>query len=237
MTSRSHRPCATAVAIEPKATARRWIVALWVVAALAMAASLFLPAASRGASPVSEPNPNEKVAILAGGCFWCTEAVFERMNGVGDVVSGYIGGRVVDPSYQAVCTGRTGHAEAVQIYYDPSVVTYEELLEVFFKTHDPTTLNKQGADEGTQYRSAIFYQDEAEKAKAEAYIQKLDNSRTFNRPVVTSLEPATKFYVAEEYHQDYFANNPDAGYCRAVVASKVKKFDDNFGDKKKATAN
>ena len=214
----STRPTATALALHPQRSlaARRSVVALWVVAAITMAASLFLPAASRGATPVSEPNPNEKVAIFAGGCFWCTEAVFERMNGVGDVVSGYIGGRIVDPSYQAVCTGRTGHAEAVQIYYDPSVVTYEELLEVFFKTHDPTTLNKQGADEGTQYRSAIFYQDDAEKAEAEAYIEKLNDSGIFNRRIVTRLEPASKFYVAEEYHQDYFANNPNAGYCRAV---------------------
>jgi peptide-methionine (S)-S-oxide reductase len=189
-----------------------------------------------GAPTVTDSADSKKqaVATFAGGCFWCTEAVFERMNGVGEVVSGYIGGRMPDPDYNAVCTGTTGHAEAVEIYYDPSVTTYEDLLDVFFKTHDPTTLNRQGADVGTQYRSAIFFHDDDEKARAEAYIKKLNASGEFRSPVVTTLEPASKFYTAEEYHQDYFARNPNAGYCQAVVRSKVKKFDEHFSDKRKA---
>ena len=174
---------------------------------------------------------DEAVATFAGGCFWCTEAVFERMEGVNDVVSGYIGGHVDNPSYEQVCSKKTGHAEAVEIYYDPSVTTYEELLEVFFKTHDPTTLNRQGNDEGPQYRSSVFFHDEEQKAIAEKYISKLDESGEYNRPVVTKLEPATKFFVAEEYHQDYFRRNPQAGYCQAVVKNKVRKFNREFGDK------
>ncbi len=189
-------------------------------------------------SPSSDPTAPAKqaVATFAGGCFWCTEAVFERMEGVSDVVSGYIGGRMPNPDYKTVCTGTTGHAEAVEIYYDPSVTSYEELLEVFFKTHDPTTLNRQGADVGTQYRSAIFYHDADEKSRAQAYIKKLNDSREFRSPVVTTLEPATTFYTAEEYHQDYFALNPNAGYCQAVVRTKVEKFDKTFGDKIKKDA-
>jgi peptide-methionine (S)-S-oxide reductase len=175
----------------------------------------------------------EAVVTLAGGCFWCTEAVYEQMKGVGDVVSGYIGGTMKNPDYKSVCTGTTGHAEAVEIYYDPSVTTYEEILEVFFKTHDPTTLNKQGADEGTQYRSAIFFRDDAEKQAAAAYIEKLNKSGEFDRPIVTTLEPASEFYAAEEYHQDYFRKNPNAGYCQAVVKNKVRKFQRTFGDKVK----
>ncbi len=178
----------------------------------------------------------QSVATFAGGCFWCTEAVFERMEGVGEVVSGYIGGQMPNPDYKSVCTGATGHAEAVEIYYDPSVAKYEDLLEVFFKTHDPTTLNRQGADAGTQYRSAIFYHDADEKARAESYIKKLGATGEFGSPIVTTLEPASMFYTAEEYHQDYFARNPNAGYCQAVVRSKVKKFDEHFSDKRKADA-
>ena len=173
----------------------------------------------------------EAVATLAGGCFWCTEAVFERMEGVNDVVSGYIGGQVPNPTYEQVCGKKTGHAEAVEIYYDPSKTTYEELLEVFFKTHDPTTLNRQGNDEGPQYRSSVFFHDEQQKAIAEKYIKKLNDSGEYNSPVVTLLEPASKFYPAEEYHQDYFRRNPNAGYCQAVVKNKVRKFNREFGDK------
>lgn len=190
-----------------------------------------------GDASVSESNdsqdapPNEQVATLAGGCFWCTEAVFERMEGVNDVVSGYIGGHVPNPTYQQVCTKTTGHAEAVNVYYDPRVTTYEELLEVFFKTHDPTTLNRQGADVGPQYRSAVFYHDDQQKAAAEKYLKKLDASDEFNSPIVTKLEKATTFYPAEEYHQDYYRKNPNAGYCQVVVRNKVRKFNRNFGDK------
>jgi methionine-S-sulfoxide reductase len=177
--------------------------------------------------------PKEAVATLAGGCFWCTEAVFERMKGVKDVVSGYIGGTVPNPTYEQVGAKTTGHAEAVEITYDPSVTSYEELLEVFFKTHDPTTLNKQGADEGPQYRSAIFYHDDQQKNAAEQYIKKLNESGEFDSAIVTTLEKATKFYLAEEYHQDFFRRNPNYGYCQAVVRNKVRKFNREFGDKVK----
>lgn len=190
---------------------------------------------SEGNTTVAETSESKQaVATLAGGCFWCTEAVFERMAGVDDVVSGYIGGRVPNPTYQAVCTGLTGHAEAVQIHYDPQVTTFEELLEVFFATHDPTTLNRQGADVGTQYRSAIFFHDDQQKAIAEAYIEQLNASPPFKRrKIVTTLEPLSEFYVAEEYHQDYFRRNPAAGYCQAVVRPKVMKFQRAFKDKLK----
>ncbi|WP_231612410.1 peptide-methionine (S)-S-oxide reductase MsrA [Novipirellula galeiformis] len=184
-------------------------------------------------SVAEEPAPkkaSEAVVTLAGGCFWCTEAVFERIEGVNDVVSGYIGGTDPKPNYEKVCSGRTGHAEAVEIYYDPSKRTYDELLKIFFKTHDPTTLNKQGHDEGTQYRSAIFYRSEAEKKAAEKYIEKLNESGDYSNPVVTTLEPATKFFPAEEYHQDYYRRNPNAGYCQAVVRNKVRKTNREFSD-------
>ncbi|WP_246145936.1 peptide-methionine (S)-S-oxide reductase MsrA [Rubripirellula lacrimiformis] len=189
-----------------------------------------------GDESVSEkPKPDEAVATLAGGCFWCTEAVFERMEGVHDVVSGYIGGREPNPTYEMVCSKMTGHAEAVEIHYDPAKVKFEELLQVFFKTHDPTTLNRQGADAGPQYRSSIFFHNDDQKQIAESYIAQLDASGKFPGPIVTKLEEATKFYVAEEYHQDYYRLNPNAGYCQAVVRSKVEKFDREFADKRKAS--
>lgn len=188
--------------------------------------------ASKTTVSENSTDPQTAIATLAGGCFWCTEAVFERMEGVKDVVSGYIGGQVPNPSYQAVCTGMTGHAEAVQVKYDPSKTTFAELLEVFFATHDPTTLNRQGADVGTQYRSAIFFHDDEQKKVAEEYIGQLNDSPEFRRrKIVTTLEPATKFYVAEEYHQDYFRLNPQAGYCQAVVRPKVQKFLKSFEEK------
>ncbi|MFK8115442.1 MAG: peptide-methionine (S)-S-oxide reductase MsrA [Rubripirellula sp.] len=183
------------------------------------------------AAEPAQASPKEAVATLAGGCFWCTEAVFERMQGVNDVVSGYIGGQVPNPTYEQVCTKQTGHAEACEIYYDPTQTTYEELLEVFFKTHDPTTPNKQGADEGPQYRSSIFIHNDEQKEIAQKYIAKLDASGEYKRPVVTKLEPASKFYAAEEYHQDYFRRNPNARYCQAIVKNKVRKFNREFGDK------
>ncbi len=209
--------------------------------ALAMGAMLLTGCYSEAADPNSgeEKVPNndkEAVATLAGGCFWCTEAVFERMKGVNDVVSGYIGGHVENPSYQQVLGKTTGHAEAVAIYYNPDVVSYEELLELFFKTHDPTTLNQQGADVGPQYRSSVFYHDEEQKKTAEKYIEKLTEAHEFRRPIVTKLEKATTFYPAEEYHQDYFRLNPNAGYCRAVVARKVRKAKNVLGDKLKKEA-
>ena len=190
-------------------------------------------------APNEVPDPIDELAmaddhgeaVLAGGCFWCTEAVYEQLQGVNDVVSGYIGGSMKNPDYKSVCTGTTGHAEAVEIYYDPSITTYEEILDVFFKTHDPTTLNRQGEDSGTQYRSAIFFHDAAEKQAAEAYIAKLSAKGEFNAPIVTKLEPASEFYPAEEYHQNYYAKNPYQGYCAFVVSPKVDKFKKVFKEK------
>ena len=171
-----------------------------------------------------------KKATLAGGCFWCTEAVFERAKGVKDVVSGYIGGQTPNPDYKSVCSGTTGHAEAVEITYDPAVISYDKILQIFFKTHDPTTLNRQGADAGTQYRSAIFPHDDEQREIAEKYVSQLNDSGDFRDPIVTTIEEATQFHPAEEYHQDYFRLNPNAPYCRAVVSQKVRKFNRNFGD-------
>ncbi|TWU41321.1 Peptide methionine sulfoxide reductase MsrA 2 [Novipirellula aureliae] len=174
--------------------------------------------------------PDQTVATLAAGCFWCTEAVYERIEGVNDVVSGYTGGPLANPNYTQVLTGRTGHAEAVEVYYDPSVRTYEEILKIFFKTHDPTSLNRQGADVGTQYRSAIFYHNDEQKKIAEATIKKLNESSEFRNRIVTTLEPAEKFYPAEEYHQDYYRRNPYQSYCQRVVRTKVRKTNLIFSD-------
>ena len=175
----------------------------------------------------------KEIATLAGGCFWCLEAVYDRMKGVESVESGYIGGHVPNPSYQAVCTGRTGHAEAVQIAFDPKVVSYRDLLEVFFVIHDPTTLNRQGHDVGTQYRSAIFYHSPDQKAVAEDVIAALTKDKVFDDPIVTEVVPAGPFYVAEDYHQEYFAKNPEQGYCVAVVSPKVAKIRQKFAEKMK----
>jgi len=161
-------------------------------------------------------------AVLGGGCFWCLEAVFEEVKGVKDVVSGYAGGSVENPDYDSVCSGDTGHAEVVQITYDPEVVKFEDLLEIFWSIHDPTTLNRQGADVGTQYRSIILYVDEEQRKIAES--SREEAQRRFYDPIVTEISPLTKFWPAEEYHQDYFRKNPYQGYCRAVVAPKVEKF-------------
>jgi peptide-methionine (S)-S-oxide reductase len=171
------------------------------------------------------------VATFGAGCFWCTEAVFENLKGVTDVVSGYAGGKIPDPTYEQVCTGRTGHAEVCQIHYNPDEVKFVELLEVFWKTHDPTTLNQQGADKGTQYRSVVFYHDDEQKRIAEVYKNKLDESGAFPAKIVTEISPLPKFYVAEDYHQDYYRNNPGQGYCMAVVRPKVEKFKKVFKDK------
>lgn len=182
-------------------------------------------------------NPNHQIATLAGGCFWCLEAIFDELNGVVSVESGYSGGQVDNPSYKAVCNGTTGHAEVVQVKFDASVLSYRDLLTVFFTIHDPTTLNHQGADVGTQYRSAIFYHDEAQRADAEAVIRELTESRLWENPIVTEVAPFTKFFMAEDYHQEYFANNPYQPYCMAVVAPKVTKFRKHFVDRlKKQTA-
>src|SRR5258708_1428560 len=174
-----------------------------------------------------------KTVTFGAGCFWCTEAVFLNVNGVTKVVSGYSGGKVKNPSYREVCTGTTGHAEVTQITYDPKVVSYESLLEVFWNTHDPTTLNRQGADEGTQYRSAVFYNDEEQKKIAEQYKQQLEAAHTYKNPVVTEISPLINFYSAEDYHQNYFELNPNQGYCQYVIRPKVEKFKKQFAAKLK----
>ena len=173
----------------------------------------------------------KEVATLAGGCFWCLEAVFDGMKGVASVESGYMGGQVANPTYEQVCGGDTGHAEVVRVIFDPAVVSFKELLEVFFVIHDPTTLNCQGNDFGTQYRSAIFYHTPWQKADAEAVIAWLNDAKLSSGPIVTDLTPATTFYMAEGYHQEYFARNPYQHYCQAVVAPKVAKFRKHFLDK------
>ncbi|RTL13892.1 MAG: peptide-methionine (S)-S-oxide reductase [Flavobacteriaceae bacterium] len=164
-----------------------------------------------------------EVATFAGGCFWCTEAVFLEIKGVEKVVSGYIGGKTINPTYKEICTGETGHAEAIQITFNPNEVAYEDLLEVFFGTHDPTTLNRQGADVGTQYRSEIFYHSEAQKTKAENYIQLLDKEKLYDKKIVTKVSSATIFYPAEDYHQNYYNQNSSQGYCQMVIAPKLEK--------------
>ena len=169
-------------------------------------------------------------ATFAGGCFWCTEAVYAQLKGVHGVTSGYIGGQVPNPTYKDVCTGLTGHAEAIEIEYDPQVVSFEKLLEVFFATHDPTTLNRQGADVGTQYRSGVFYHDDEQKRIAEQVIVKLDAAQVFPAKIVTEVTKASTFYPAEGYHQDYFAKNPADRYCNAVAAPKVTKVRKVFKD-------
>lgn len=171
---------------------------------------------------------NLQTATLAGGCFWCLEAVYDEIKGVHSVESGYAGGDVDNPTYRAVCNGDTGHAEVVQVHFDPNVVSYRDLLNVFFAIHDPTTLNRQGADVGTQYRSAIFYHDEEQKKTAEELIKHLNTQKIWDRPLVTEVTMLDKFYVAEDYHQEYFARNPYQPYCMAVVAPKVSKFRKHF---------
>ena len=171
---------------------------------------------------------SQELATLAGGCFWCLEAVYLDLRGVEKVVSGYAGGHVPNPTYREVCSGMTGHAEVVQVAFDPTVVSFREILQVFFTIHDPTTLNRQGADVGTQYRSAIFYHDDVQKSTAEAVMAEVASEKIWPNPLVTQLEPLTKFYAAEEYHQDYFARNPSQPYCQVVVAPKVSKFRKQF---------
>jgi peptide-methionine (S)-S-oxide reductase len=178
--------------------------------------------------------PTTKLATFGGGCFWCVESVFDHLEGVVMAESGYEGGTLVDPWYDAVCSGSTGHAEAVRVHYDPQKISFPELLEVFWKTHDPTTLNSQGNDFGTQYRSAIFYHDDEQKELAKAYMKKIDESGAFNGPLVTEISPTTKFYVAEEYHQDYFAKKPNDPYCNAVLVPKLDKLKKVFADKLKS---
>lgn len=172
-------------------------------------------------------------ATFGTGCFWCTEAIFQQVEGVIKVTSGYSGGFVENPNYKEVCTGTTGHAECLNIIYDPSKISFDELLEIFWQVHDPTTLNRQGADVGTQYRSVIFYHNDEQKKKAEHYKIELDKSGAWDKPIVTSMEPFTKFYPAEDYHQNYYNENTGQGYCQFVIRPKVEKFQKVFKDKLK----
>ena len=181
----------------------------------------------------STQNLSLEKATFGGGCFWCTEAIYERVKGVHKVVSGYAGGSVKNPTYKQVCDGTTGHAEVIQISYDPKVISYDEMLEIFFKTHDPTTLNRQGADVGTQYRSAVFYHNDEQKKKAEYYKTELDKSGAWDNPIVTEISPLNNYYPAEDYHQDYYENNSNQGYCSFVIGPKVEKFEKVFKKKLK----
>jgi peptide-methionine (S)-S-oxide reductase len=209
-----------------------------IIAILAVLVSCWCQPASaqqlekKGKPPMNAPQHVEK-ATFGSGCFWCTEAVFLRLRGVQSVVSGYAGGHVQDPTYEQVCSGATGHAECIQITFDPQLVSYVELLKVFFKTHDPTTLNRQGNDIGPQYRSVIFYHNDAQKKAAEEAKAALDAAGAFPRKIVTQIVPYTNFFAAEDYHQDYFARNPRQPYCAAIVQPKVEKFEQVFRDKLK----
>lgn len=177
-----------------------------------------------------------EVVTLGGGCFWCLETVYDRLKGVEDVVSGYAGGHVPSPSYQQVCTGTTGHAEVVQITFDPAVITFRDILDVFFTIHDPTTLNRQGADVGPQYRSAIFYHSDEQRAIAEGAIADLEAAGVWDAPIVTEVTPLTTFYAAEDYHQEYYVRNPNQGYCRMVIAPKVAKLRKHYLERLKDPA-
>ncbi|MDR6537166.1 peptide-methionine (S)-S-oxide reductase MsrA [Variovorax soli] len=179
------------------------------------------------------PSPQTETIVLGGGCFWCTEAVFDRVQGVLDVESGYSNGETVNPSYEQVCTGRTGHAEVVKLVFDPAQISLREILEIFFVVHDPTTPNRQGNDVGTQYRSGIYYVDEAQKQVADEVIREIEASKTYRAPVVTEVKPLANYSAAEAYHQDYFLNNPNQGYCAFVVGPKVEKFQKTFAAKVK----
>ncbi|GIW03064.1 peptide-methionine (S)-S-oxide reductase MsrA [Roseiflexus sp.] len=179
----------------------------------------------------TQPISNHEVATLGGGCFWCLEAVYDEIEGVISVESGYAGGHKPNPTYEEVCTGKTGHAEVVQITFDPQVITFRDLLDIFFSIHDPTTPNRQGADVGPQYRSIILYHSDEQRRIAEATIAELNAANIWNAPIVTEVQPFTVFWIAEEYHQEYFAKNPYQGYCMAVVAPKVLKARKKFADR------
>ncbi|MDM0030712.1 peptide-methionine (S)-S-oxide reductase MsrA [Variovorax sp. J22P271] len=183
---------------------------------------------------MSSPSSPTETIVLGGGCFWCTEAVFDRVQGVLDVESGYSNGQTVNPSYEQVCTGRTGHSEVVKVTFDPAEISLHEILEIFFVVHDPTTLDRQGNDVGTQYRSGIYYLDAAQKQVAEDVIREIGESKTYRSPIVTEVEPLANYSAAEAYHQDYFLNNPNQGYCAFVVGPKVEKFQKTFAARVKS---
>jgi peptide-methionine (S)-S-oxide reductase len=199
---------------------------------LVLSASFLITGCANNARPKFEEamidTSKYDVATFGSGCFWCTEAIFQRLKGVEKVESGYSGGNVPDPTYEAVCTGKTGHAECTNIYFDPKIISYTKLLEVFFKTHDPTSLNKQGADIGTQYRSVIFYHSDEQKKIAEEVKYKLDEEKIWDKPIVTEISAYKKFYRAENYHQDYYNQNTNQGYCAFVITPKIEKFEKVF---------
>lgn len=206
------------------------------IALIALLLGVFINSSSAQQSKTKTMDDNKsnlEKATFGSGCFWCTEAVFLAVKGVEKVESGYSGGKVKNPTYREVCTGMTGHAEVTQITYDPKVISFEDLLEVFWNTHDPTTLNKQGADEGTQYRSVVFYHNEEQKKIAEAYKKQLEASKIYKNPIVTEISPLTTFYKAEDYHQNYYELNPNQGYCQYVIRPKVDKFKKQFASKLK----
>ena len=182
---------------------------------------------------MTDTNPSREVATVAGGCFWCLQPIFQDLRGVEKVEVGYSGGHLANPSYEAVCTDTTGHAEAVQVTFDPQTIPLVDILRIFFSVHDPTTLNRQGGDEGTQYRSAIFTRSTEQEKAAKQVIREIEEAGIWRTPIVTEVTPLTAFYRGEEYHQDYFRKNPTAGYCRAVVAPKVAKFRKQFSDRLK----
>jgi peptide-methionine (S)-S-oxide reductase len=184
-------------------------------------------------SVMIQANNKEEVATLGGGCFWCIEAVFEELQGVTKVESGYSGGKIATPTYREVCSGLTGHAEVIRVFFNPEITLYKEILSVFFSVHDPTTLNRQGADVGTQYRSVIFYHDEKQKQEAEEVIQELEKQGVYQKPVVTEVSPAEDFFVAEDAHQNYYQNNANQPYCQVVINPKLKKFREKFEGKLK----
>lgn len=189
--------------------------------------------ASTTSAPTDTKEQGLQTATFGTGCFWCTEAQFQQLEGVATVASGYSGGQIPNPSYKAVCTGSTGHAEVIQLTYDPAKISYDELLAAFWQAHDPTTLNRQGADVGTQYRSVVFYHNDEQKAKAEEYKKKLNDENAFGKPVVTEVSPYTVFYKAEDYHQNYYNENGSQPYCSMVIAPKLDKFRKVFADKMK----
>lgn len=203
--------------------ATRWI----------LAATLFGPTAhaQRDSQTTAMEKQSNEIATFGSGCFWCTEAIFQNVDGVLKVESGYSGGKVKNPTYKEVCSGLTGHAEVTQLTYDPQKISFGELLEIFWKTHDPTTLNQQGADVGTQYRSVIFYHNDDQKSKAEFYKQRLEEEHAFDKPIVTEISPAAKFYKAEDYHQNYYNLNGNAPYCTYVIRPKLEKFKKAFHEK------
>ena len=207
--------------------------ALVMLVNLALVGGVLANPPQREQSSGKDKKMNKEIATVAGGCFWCIEAPFEELQGVEKAVSGYSGGQVKNPTYQAVSNGTTGHAEVVQITFDPSVTSYREILEVLFTLHDPTTLNRQGNDVGTQYRSAIYYHSPEQKAIAEKFIAELTAAKVYKDPIVTEVTKFSEFYSAEAYHQEYYVNNPNQGYCSYVIAPKIKKFRKQFAAKLK----